>query len=371
MTDVNNGARLHKNTAIFLGLTIAALMALFFIFAAVHYAAETKRDSEPPAYYICGTKAQKETLRELWHLLENGKHSETERFALVREIAKEYQKQNQNAVLINFLSEWTLKNPDDRYNGFYLLMIANIYMEEESQEIAGLYFNSIVRNYPDLMIKGASIHLECLKQLINLIDDPKEKIWYYEELLARFPGSIDLGVAWFMLGQTYEQTGEWDNALAAYTQFMPFYGTVIPGFPDAYAYAKQMVDFSHSSKNWTFESLPALLATFKNALDNGNTWQLWQYRAKVNFFSRSWAQSGSDDSGMTEFNLPYFSSGTRINYAKDLSPGSNANEAYFRTWGWPQFTSVWYFYFRKVNFPLDSEIHGRWEWAGVYYGERF
>ncbi|MDR1596788.1 MAG: tetratricopeptide repeat protein, partial [Treponema sp.] len=46
-------------------------------------------------------------------------------------------------------------------------------------------------------------------------------------------------------------------------------------------------------------------------------------------------------------------------------------EAYLRTWGWSQYISTWYLYFRKINFPSDPEIHGRWEWAGIYYGEKF
>jgi len=42
-----------------------------------------------------------------------------------------------------------------------------------------------------------------------------------------------------------------------------------------------------------------------------------------------------------------------------------------RTWGWHQYLSTWYLYFRKIYFPADPEIHGRWEWAGIYYGEKF
>ena len=45
-------------------------------------------------------------------------------------------------------------------------------------------------------------------------------------------------------------------------------------------------------------------------------------------------------------------------------------EAYLKTWGWSQYVSVWYLYFRKVNYPVDPDIHGNWEWAGIYLGER-
>jgi hypothetical protein len=96
-----------------------------------------------------------------------------------------------------------------------------------------------------------------------------------------------------------------------------------------------------------------------------------QIRAKVNFFARSWGQESTDDSGMAEFQIVDFMRSRRINYAAGLDAGSNANEAYLRTSGWSQYISTWYLYFRKIYFPADPEIHGRWEWAGVYYGEKF
>ena len=61
--------------------------------------------------------------------------------------------------------------------------------------------------------------------------------------------------------------------------------------------------------------------------------------------------------------------GNRIRYSSELDGASNPNEAYLRTWGWSTYVSVWYLYFRKVDFPIDPEIHGRWEWAGIYFGE--
>jgi hypothetical protein len=73
---------------------------------------------------------------------------------------------------------------------------------------------------------------------------------------------------------------------------------------------------------------------------------------------------------MAEFSLAAFMH-KQIRYANTLDAGSNANEAYLRTAGWDQYISTWYLYFRKIYFPLDPEIHGRWEWAGVYYGEKF
>jgi hypothetical protein len=91
----------------------------------------------------------------------------------------------------------------------------------------------------------------------------------------------------------------------------------------------------------------------------------------VNFFTRSWGEEIADDEGMAELSLSVFMSSRLIRYADMLDAGSNANEAYLRTTGWERDISTGYLYFRKIYFPPDPEIHGRWEWAGVYYGERF
>ena len=321
-------------------------------------------------YYLTGSRENREQLRDLFTLLAREDNSAESVFAIVREIANSYVRAKEYGILINFLSRRTIHFPDDPYNSFYLLMIAYAYMQQDSLPVAEQYFYLIVKNYPDLIINDESIHFSCLNQLISMEKHPAQQIWYYQELISRFPDRIDMGTAWFMLAQAFEQIGDWNSALQAYTRYLPYAGKMIPGFPDAEDYARRQVDFNNSRKDWTFESLPALLTAIKGALDEGDSRRLRRYQAKVNFFARSWGQSETDNVNISD-NLPYFLWGNRIRYEENLDASSNSTEAYLRTWGWSQYLTTWYLYFKKIYFPSDPEIHGRWEWAGIFYGEKF
>ena len=130
------------------------------------------------------------------------------------------------------------------------------------------------------------------------------------------------------------------------------------------------LDFNDSPKDWTFESLEALEKAVKTAISNYNYRTLDRYKSKVNFFAMSWRQDEFDTNSQENFSMRKFMTGNRIRYNAELDEASNPNEAYLRTWGWNRaYVNVWYLYFRKVNFPVDPEIHGRWEWAGIYFGE--
>ena len=322
-------------------------------------------------YYIFGPPQNREELSNLFSLLSDKNNSAEVKFTIVREIANAFAREKEYGKLIHFLDDHIINYPDDLYNSYYLLMIAYAYMQKNSLPIAALYFDIIVKNYPDLTINNESIHLVCLNQLINLSKNNEQRVLYYQELLSRFSDKIDAGTAWFLLGQTYERIGEWNKAIHAYTNYQPYTGTIIQGYPNADNYARQQVDFYNSPKNWTHENLNILLASVKEALDSGDAWQLEQYKAKVNFFTRSWGQNEIDSGGMEDFVLSDFMRGNRIRYADTFDTSSNSTEAFLRTWDWNQYISTWYLYFRKIYFPSDSEIHGNWEWAGIYYGEKF
>ena len=62
-----------------------------------------------------------------------------------------------------------------------------------------------------------------------------------------------------------------------------------------------------------------------------------------------------------------------INDELDIS--SSPNEAFLKTTQWASTKwlyriPTWYLYFRRIEFKQNPEINGRWEWAGIYFGEK-
>lgn len=309
---------------------------------------------------------------ELISLLETKPLNNETQFALINGITTNLFTKNQTTHLILFLSNVVENQSDNPYNAYWLLMIAHSYLEKGASEIARYYFERIINNYPDLEIKGTSIHLSCLQNLIKITDSPELQIEYYTQLITKFSDYIFLPETYFLLAQTYERLGEWDLAIQSYNHFLSYkqVNIVISGVPAAYDYAKAIVDYSSSTKDWTFETLDDLVKAVKSAIDRYDHRSLDKYRAKVNFFAMSWKQEINDNYPQADFVMRDFMVGNRIRYQDMLDPSSSSTEAYLRTSGWNQYMTVWFLYFRKVNFPADPEIHGRWEWAGIYYGEK-
>jgi len=321
-------------------------------------------------YYLSGDQRDKAEQKELFLLLDDPEVKAEERFAVVQTIADSYLRQKDYGRLVSFLSEIVDIDDSNPYTAHYLFTIAFAYTQMGAKEVAALYFDRIVKNHPDLILKGESIHKVCLEKLLELVDSPMRRIDYRRELISRFPDSIDLGAAWFLLGKEYERIGDWEAALAAYQKYLPHLGSSIPGYPDAFQYARTLIEFANSPKDWSYEKLDDLVGRVQAALAQGSSRTLQRLRAKVGFFAMSWQQDQLEGNSQVLFDFSEFMSGSRIYSAPSLDPSSNAREAFLRTWGWSERIATWYLYFRKINFPADPEIHGRWEWAGIYFGEK-
>ncbi|MDR3311653.1 MAG: tetratricopeptide repeat protein [Spirochaetaceae bacterium] len=275
--------------------------------------------------------------------------------------------------LILFLTDHVEKSPDDEFNAYWLLLTAYAYLETDSSPVAEYYFDRIIKTCGDLQVKGESLHFICLRNLVKISNSPQNRIAYFDELIRRFPDKIRAAELYFHLAREYEKLGEWDMALKTYALFASLPGAAdiqIPGISDPYRYARNLITFNESSKNRTFHSLDELAEAVKMALANYNYAALDRYRSGVNFFAMSWKQDENDTNSQRTFYIRTFMMGRTIHFSQELDESSNPNEAYLRTWGWSQQNTAWYFYFRKINFPVDPEIHGKWEWAGIYFGEK-
>lgn len=314
---------------------------------------------------------QQEQLREI---LTTQQLEPKQTYAIINQMASNLLAQEDYQGVILLLSNWVENNPEDIYNSYWLLMTAYSYLSLNAEPVAEYYFDRILQKCPDLLVKGNSIHFMCLQNLIQISNNPSHRIKYFNELINRFPQNVNTTELYLRLAMEYEKNSQWEQALKTCALFLqqPDATTIqIPGEPDAYKNARHLVDFNNSSKDWTFESLQALETAVKRAIRNYDWRALDRYKAKVNFFSMSWRQNEMDANSQEEFSMRDWMQGNnKVHYSENLDESSNPNEAYLRTWGWNRYVSVWYLYFRKVDFPLEPDIHGNWEWAGIYIGNK-
>lgn len=321
-------------------------------------------------YFALGSKEQQEEFRLLQKMLAEEPEDSPRHSVLVQQIARKLLAAGSPERMRVFLTEHVQSHLDDPVNGYYLYLVARSYDGTEAAPVRRMYLRRVLRNYPDVEVDGQSTHLLALQDLVTLVDDPNERVDYYRQLLERFSDELDEGELYYRLAESYEAAGEWDQAYQAYREFLNYPDTRIPGVPKVHREVSQKLAFYDSGKEWTMNNLDDLVQEIKRAIYLQNTPLLLRYRAGTGFFTMSWEQEETDfNSRIDTFNIGAFLRRSRVSFASDLHISSNAQEAYLRTWGWSHRIPVWYLYFRRVNYPADPEVHGDWEWGGIYFGE--
>jgi hypothetical protein len=138
--------------------------------------------------------------------------------------------------------------------------------------------------------------------------------------------------------------------------------------PNVYNEVNHYLNFHYSAKEWTRDSLESLVDSIKYAIHTRNGSRLIRYRAE-DFFMMSWGQDRYDPFTEIPMELAYFLKSS-VWYNRELEADSNENEALLRTGGWSYRIKIWYLYFNRINYPIDPEINKRWDWAGIYFGDK-
>jgi len=320
-----------------------------------------------------GDHQTKQELRALIRKLENENNAPETRFILNNQIINLYFENGAYQKMNLFLTTHVANHPEDQYNAYYLLLVAENYKTAEAYPFAVHYFERVLKNYSDLLLEGnRSVHYICLTNLVSMVDEPGIRVNYYKELLERFRDNIDKGATYYHLARTYEELGKWDLAMQHFKEYLKYPETTIKENPNAREQVTSAVAFyDMPKKDWTYENLDRLVAIIRDAIWRKNIRRLNSLRTGVGFFVRAWEDADSEQELELLNDLTiFFEQGKTVRSSAELDIDSNDKEAYLRTTGWGYRIPTWYLYFRMIEFPADPDIHGEWEWAGIYLGEK-
>lgn len=343
----------------------SVLTVLLILLITILFSCGSRKEPSP---FLTGNEETDLRIQELLDILDL-QEDDTLRYGIMEQIISRYMQEEESEILKQFLNKHLYLHPEDSYNAYYLLLLGSIYEEENAMDIAVIYYNRLLKNYEDLIIRGRSIHYFSLEKLIGYYENDKlKKIAYYNELITRFSGEIDRGQVFYNLAVSYESEGLWDKSIENYEKFLEAEVTTIPGMPNVYNEVNHYLNFHYSKKDWTREDLDGLVNSIKYAIRTRSGSRLNRYKAE-DFFMMSWGQDRYDPFTEIPMELAYFLKSS-VWYNRNLETDSNDNEAFLRTGGWSYRIKVWYLYFNRIKYPIDPEINNRWEWAGIYFGNK-
>jgi tetratricopeptide (TPR) repeat protein len=210
--------------------------------------------------------------------------------------------------------------------------------------------------------------------LIEMTEKPEELIKLYSKLENKFPSKMRTGINYYNLAKTYEKAGEFGNAIKTYRKMINLRDKNIPGGAEKYEYIKEMLVYSsREEKGWLYSNKEKLINNLKYGIRTKNGSVLQRTASRQDFFVVSWAAEEQAVRQGFINNFQRFLQGTwqgPVKYDRDLDNSSNDTEAYLKTYNWSWRIRTWYFYFRKLDFPADPEINGKWEWKGIYVGDK-
>ncbi|MBN2617529.1 MAG: hypothetical protein JXR64_04380 [Spirochaetales bacterium] len=325
-------------------------------------------------YYIDSKNPKHEELKKLFPLLNKYTDYDGNRFTVMDKIITNMIKNSEPGDLRLFITDYINNNQNDPYITYYLLSLASSYLINGENNLAIPLLHKSVMLYKDLIINGESTHLNALQTLVGLTADDNMKIVYYKKIINEHSDRVNLGEIYYYLGKTLDKVEKWDEAIKAYEKYLDYPYTTIKSEPSARDNTLQKVGFYYSDKTWVVKDLDTLVQRVKYAISTKNATQLDRYRA-YDFFIINWKSKFSDLKSSYPMES-YVLTNMNLKTGNELDPMSTENEAYLAVNGSPWSSSIWYvyptwyFYFRKVDFPKDPEIHGGWEWEGIYLGEK-
>ncbi len=328
--------------------------------------------SNAPDYqaYLIGSEETQDKLKFLFETLSDQETSEG-RFIINLEISRILINLKQNSLRNAYLLEQIQWYPDDFCNSFYLNIIADDYQSRKMPKMAEKYYKRIIRNYPPIINKGEELQTNVLEKLSEISSHPEERIHYSDLLLKLKPEDKKIAKTYYNLATAYETIGEWPTAISIWKKFL---AAPQAGMEKEETLRKDISKkvrfYEYQPKDWAYRELDPLLAAIRSAISNRNNDAIKRNMSKIDFFTLSWGQDDQEANYKFVYDLATFIRRFPIKFNPKVERNANDTEAYWETYNWNYRIRTWYLYFQRIDFPADPSLHGKWEWAGIYFGEK-
>lgn len=321
------------------------------------------------SHYCCGPQAVSKQLANLFSTLKKQESPES-RFVINLEIYRILSELKENLRLNAFLLDYVNNNPTDPFNSYYLNLVATYFKNRKMYHMSEVYYKRIMRNHPAITIKDEPLQISALEGLTRFATTPIQRIDSANILLNQYGNKIDKAQIYHIQAQSYEQLGMYGNAINAWKNFLDSPYSGMQGEENIRANAKSFIRYyEYPNKDWAYSNLDTLLDTIQYAIINRNNARIKASMSKVNFFTLSWAQDSDEaDRDFTSSLGTYMRRQISFEQRHKISPSEK--EFYWETNNWSYHISTWFLYFRRIDFPADPSIHGKWEWAGIYFGKK-
>lgn len=297
-------------------------------------------------------------------------------FVRVFRIVESFSRASEYERLTEFLLDPRVRAVTTQYQDYLDYLLAMGYLKSGQTPLALFLLRRLIDQGVEIVHRGQPLLQRILEILVEHTTDPFERLAYLKRLLA-FQGQSGRNVlSSYLLGQTYQEIGFWDQAIESYrvTLSLPGASEVLDG--KTLNRLRSLVAYRTVPRHRILRDLNELIQLVRRAQMEGNVGELARLQASSDFIIQYWAQRENyhpapDQEtflrGLIQFSRNYNGENT-VRWDEGLSELSNINEAYVRTTNWFAEWGTVYFYFRKIFFPPNPNIHGQWEWAGVYLG---
>ncbi len=274
--------------------------------------------------------------------------------------------------LLQFFGELAEKEKNIDIKNLIYFIISDFIWEIGNKDIAIFYMLKVNESSYSIEYNYNPIGYYIAKRIINSEASNKIKEKMYNLLLTDYKNIIDIPYTLYEFSQLYKEELEINKAVKIMQEILKYplnndYINESININDI----KADINFNNYQKLWIYQDLETLINNIKNAIEKQDKALLDSFVSKNDFSIKLFQKENKRR--WTYYELKVHDKwNSRISFSPKLEDFSNNNEAFLKTSNWDFIDMrVWYFYFKKVNYPYDIRVNNGWEWAGILLGNPY